>query len=564
MSHLIVSNIVEKDKFREVQKDTLEYLSNCLIKSFGPHGSNSTIGNNGFAVEYTKDGKSILDHIQFMGVIENCIRQDLSSITRQVVKQVGDGTTSAILLSNEIFKGLTELDNDKNISSAPPYTIISEFKSIVNDLIKIIESNRSEMTLEKVRDIAHVSTNGNDTLTEYIVAIYEKYGLDVFVDVGVSLNENTIIKHMDGMNLESGLLDSAFINTTKNTCEIMRPKIYAFKDPIDTAEMSSLFDEIISSNIASHIEDGNYIPTVILAPKISRDVSYYMNNILSSFNSLPIANRPPLLIIDGIFETDKFEDIIKMCGCKTFNKYIDPEQKKRDIELGLAPTRENLHEFAGECEMISSDASKTKFINPSKMKDDNGNYTIEYKSLLDFINKELNRSIEEGENANVIGTYRRRLQSLKGNLVDFLIGGISAADRDSDRDLVEDAILNIRSAVKYGYGRAANYEGFNAIMKYLEEDKNKDNPIANIIKNAYVNLIYKLYINSGIILEEPLKYYEKGVPFNIRTSDYDYNGQIISSIKTDIVILESISKIITLMFTSNQFICNDISMNIYR
>lgn len=560
MSHLLVSNVVNKEKLREVQKETLEYLSNCLIKSFGPYGSNSTIGNNGFAVEYTKDGKSILEHIQFMGVIENCIRQDLSSITRQVVKQVGDGTTSAILLSNEIFKGLLTIESEDNI---PPHEIITNFKNVVNGIIDIIDSNKKEMTLEKVHDIAYISTNGNDVLTDYIVKIYEKYGLDVFIDVGISLNENTVIKHMDGMNLETGISDSAFINTDKNTCEIKNPKIYAFKDPIDTLEMSSLFDHIISTNIGNHIEDGCYIPTVILAPKISRDVSYYMNNILATFNKIPFSTRPPLLIIDDIFETDKYDDIIKMCGCKTFNKYIDREQRENDKKLGLVPTPENVDEFAGSCELIVSDASKTKFINPSKMKNSEGEFTQEYKSLLDYITKELDKSIENGENANVIGTYRRRLQSLKGNLVDLLIGGISAADRDSDRDLIEDAVLNIRSAVKYGYGRAANYEGFHAAMTYVNSGENKDNKIANIILDAYVSLITKLYINSHIVLEEKDEYYKVGKPYDIRTEEYDYDDKLISSIKTDMVILESISKIVTLMYTSNQFICNDIALNIY-
>lgn len=550
---MIVSNIVPEQKLREVQKETLEILSSYLKKSFGPYGSNSTIGSNGFAVEYTKDGKTILEHIQFMGVIENCIRQDIWAITKQVVKEVGDGTTSAVVLSNEIFKGLLELKSDKQ-----PYELVREFKKVVNDICEIILKRKKEMTLEQVYDIAYLSTNGNDEIATNIKNIYEEYGMDVFIDVAISLNENTMIKVMDGMNLESGLSNSAYVNNDNNTCEIRDPNIYAFRDPIDTVEMIGFLDKIISDNIISPMKTGNYTPTVIIAPRISRDTSYYLNSIINQFSKLSPNQRPPLLVIDGLFEFDKFDDIIKMAGCKGICKYIDPEQQKKDIELGIAPTPESIHEFAGTCELIISDVNKTKFINPKLMRDENGEYTREYYSLLDFIQKELNKAVAEGENATTIGTYRRRLQSIKGNLVDYLVGGISAADRDSDRALIEDAILNIRSAVTNGYGRAANYEGFSAVKQYCRQNESE---MSDLILKAYETLLTDLYASAGIVFDSDM-YFDMGLPLNIRTGDFD--TKVVSSIKTDVVILTAISKIVTLMFTSNQFICNDIANNIYR
>lgn len=553
MSHTIVSNIVREKELRKIQKQTLDILADYLSKSFGPYGSNSTIGNDGYAVEYTKDGKTILEHIQFMGVIENCIRQDIWSITKQVVKEVGDGTTSAVMLSNEVFKGLVEMNSQKQ-----PYQLVREFKNVVNEITKSILENKKEMTLKQVYDIAHLSTNGNDEIATNIMNIYEEYGMDVFIDVSISLNENTMIKVMDGMNLESGLANSAYINTKDNTCEIRNPKIYAFRDPIDTPEMITFLDTIIADNIVSPMQTGEYIPTVIIATRISRDTTYYLNQILSQFTKLNPNQRPPLLVIDGLFEFDKFDDIIKMAGCKGICKYIDPKQQEKDIELGIAPTPQTIHEFAGSCELIVSDVNKTKFINPALMRDVNGEYTQEYHSLLDFVNKELNKAIAEGENASTIGTYRRRLQSLKGNLVDYLVGGISVADRDSDRALIEDAVLNIRSAVTNGYGRAANYEGFYAVKKYCMQN---ESDIAELILNAYERLLEYLYATAGIQFESG-QFFNVGLPLNIRTEEFD--DRVVSSIQTDVVILTAISKIVTLMFTSNQFICNNIAHNIYN
>ena len=125
VTYAIASNIVKEDNYHKVCVGTLDTLSNALIQSFGPTGSNTAIYKNGIA-KYTKDGRSILEDIRFNGVIEESVREDIKEITRNVDLKVGDGTTSAIILASILFKKLIEnKDKFKN-----PYEVIRRLNTI--------------------------------------------------------------------------------------------------------------------------------------------------------------------------------------------------------------------------------------------------------------------------------------------------------------------------------------------------------------------------------------------------------------------------------------------------
>ncbi len=561
---MIISNVVQKEQLREVQLETLKFLKETLKQSFGPVGSTTTIYKKNMLTKYTKDGYNILNDIQLRGVIEKSVKKDLVDITQHIVSTVGDGTTSAVILSALIFEELTKLETEMT-----PYEIIEEFKSSVRILKDEIEKNKRVTTTDDIYNITLIATNGNVDIANNMKRIYEEFGMGVFIDVGISNTSENILKSYDGMTLNSGYADTAYINNKNGNCEIRNPKIYAFQDPIDTPEMMTFLNAIILNNIykPASEEEKNlpFTPTVIMAPSISRDLVSYMDKLITylyEYDNRDIkTQKPPILIITNIYDSDSYYDITRMCGCKPIKKYIDPKMQELDIVKGIAPTPETIDDFAGTCDLISSDMVKSKFVNPKLMFDEEGKYSTSFNSLVEYLESELKVAYEENEDNNVTGNLKRRINSLKANMVEYLIGGISVSDRDSLRDLVEDAVKNCRSAAKDGFGYAANFEG-------LRESYNKSNEssIFHLIYNAYYELSELLY---GTSITDPKEckdlVYEslkKGSPYNIKTKEFD--GNVLSSIQTDITILDAISKIITLMYTSNQFLCEDYPDNTYH
>lgn len=558
----VISNVVNQKKLREIQLKTLEEVKNSLILSFGPMGSNTCIKLDKAANKYSKDGHTILSNIRYNGFIEQSVVEDLQDLTRHITVTVGDGTTSAVILSSLIFDELV-----KEADGKLPFQIIQDFKNAVSEIKEKILSHRRECTPDDIYNIALISTNNNEDIAKNLKSIYEEFGMEVFIDVNISNSEENLIKIYDGVTIAAGYADSCFVNnTTANTATVRNPRVYVFEDPIDTPEMISLFDSILEKNIIYGYNQQNIdlvVPTVILTPKISKDMSTYMDKLAEVMSKLDSGNRPPLLIVTNIYKQDEFIDLAKLCGATLIKKYLDPKIQEEDIKRGLAPTPDNVTEFYGTCDEVVSDSAKTKVINPAKMKNPDGSYSDLFNAMVKYYEAELAKAKAEGADANVTGNLKRRINTLKANMVEYLVGGVSMSDRDSLRDLVEDAVLNCRSAAYNGVGYGANYEGLVASMQ-LTDDTKTDNYIYKIIANAYKELMKTLY-NTCIPTSKVQEFIDttmvEKMPVNLRTLKFD--GKVLSSIESDIIILETISKIITLMFTCNQFLVPTSVHNIY-
>ena len=566
----IYSNIVPEEVVRKKQLDTLRIISNAIEKSFGPMGSHTAIAKplgNSIEVDYTKDGYTIVDHMVFKDTIEESVQKMITDLTHHIVKEVGDGTTSAVILAKNIFEQLY-YNESINLSTTSPSKIVNVFTDVVNIIKDMIMEESRECTIEDIYNIALISTNNNKDMAAIIKNIYDKFGMEVFIDVGTSITTENIVKEYDGMTLDTGLADMCFVNDHKNnSCSIRNPKIYVFKDPIDTPEMLGFLDAILAINILNPCRPNcmeEPIPTVILCKTLSPDTSSYFETVCKLLNS-PGGDNIPLLIVSDIHQEDLLEDIAHMCGAPLIKKYLNPDIQEEDINKGLAPTPETIKDFCGSADLIVSDLTKTKFINPAKMFNEDGSYSDEYKSILAFLENELKKAQDAGEGINKTGKLKRRINSFKGNMIDLLIGGVSNSDRNNLKASVEDAVLNCRSAAKYGVGYGANFMAFRAITELLNNNNYVGNEIARIIRNAYLNLCTTLYGSMVGDIEEGKAIAENTIkmncPLNIRTNRYDET--VLSSIRSDIVILDTVCKILTMMFTCNQYLVPTPAHNIY-
>ncbi len=645
MSNTCFSNRVVKNSTREAHRWTLLDLSNCVFPSAGPLGSTtqiirSKVLNSGaeFKMDaiYTKDGRTIADAVMYSGAIENSVQKEMVHACDAIDDEVGDGTTSIILLSAIVYDKLCELE--QNI---PPYMIIRYMKEIVEEAKALIEREGHELTLGDVFDIAMISTNSNVEMSNIITNIYKDFGKGAFIEVETSADSMHHIKDYRGLTLSSGYSDTCYVNEIKTTGKeipatdkngvanniedvqgmsiINNASIYAFIDPIDTPEMANYLNTIIEKNI---IEPYNGIqdtyqnpyeytdpeearkeyyaqmrPTVILAPKIGLDLENSFNKVATMLHPIPTNQRPPLLVVTNIddFEMDTYVDIFTLCGCKSIKKYIDPALQQADIKAGLACTPEDAAEFcAGHCEQVKADSSKTIFINPSEMfvKDEDGKFKTDekgefikgnqYKVLVNMVEGELKKAIAENSDYNTIGNLRKRLNALKGTLVQLFVGGVTTTDRDSVKDLVVDAVKNIRSASSKGVGYGANFQGLKALHQIdafnADEYEDAKREVFNVLYNAYIEAGIKLYgtmyipETKGMTEEKRNEYIknhfvltsvrEKNMPFNIATNEWD--GKVKCSIQQDIAIMDTIAKVISVMFTTNQALLSSWRENTYR
>ena len=589
-----VSNIVPKDVLREVQLETIERIANALANSYGPSGSTTLIRKGddvkGSGVTaYTKDGHSILGAIKFNKPIEMSILDDLKDITRNTVKTVGDGTTSAVILSYEIFRALNEIISDH--SNFTEKAVVAELQKVVKDITTIIENSKQKPTIDKIYQIALTSTDGNEEVANSIREIYEQFGLGVYIDVGISNTTNHMVKTYEGLTIDGGYFNPCFINRAKDAVsELQNPNIYIFEDPIDNNYTLNLCYKIVEQNLIAPltkyntlVQQGNQAEadavitnelkaTAIITPTFGRDIRSQMDSIIDMMSSSKIEQRAPLTIITGMTDVDRLADLAAMTGAKTIKKYVDPEVQKSDVEKGIAPTLDNVAtEFGGKAELLVADTKTTKVINPELMfdTDEEGKrvFSNDYNNLLASLEAQLAQLDTVKESATEVNVLRRRIQSLKCNMVDYLIGGVSYTDRDALKDAVEDAVLNCRSAAKEGIGYAANFEGLRAAHEVSMVTGNMSSireAVSDAVFKAYANTVARIYVDymavEGIEQDDLIKkLIENNKPIDVTGN----NREVLSSIKTDPTTLQAIVDIVGLMFKTNQFLCPIPDMNTY-
>lgn len=589
-----VSNIVPKNVLREVQLETIERIANALANSYGPSGSTTLIRKGddvkGSGVTaYTKDGHSILGSIKFNKPIEMSILDDLKDITRNTVKTVGDGTTSAVILSYEIFRALNEIISDH--ANFTEKAVVAELQKVVKDITTIIENSKQKPTIDKIYQIALTSTDGNEEVANSIREIYEQFGLGVYIDVGISNTTNHMVKTYEGLTIDGGYFNPCFINRAKDAVsELQNPNIYIFEDPIDNNYTLNLCYKIVEQNLIAPltkyntlVQQGNQAEadtvitnelkaTAIITPTFGRDIRSQMDSIIDMMSSSKIEQRAPLTIITGMTDVDRLADLAAMTGAKTIKKYVDPEVQKSDVEKGIAPTLDNVAtEFGGKAELLVADTKTTKVINPELMfvNDEEGKrvFSSEYNNLLASLEAQLAQLDTVKESATEVNVLRRRIQSLKCNMVDYLIGGVSYTDRDALKDAVEDAVLNCRSAAKEGIGYAANFEGLRAAHEVAEVTSNLSQireAVSNAVYKAYANTVARIYVDymavEDIEQDDLIKtLIERNKPIDVTGND----REVLSSIKTDPTTLQAIVDIVGLMFKTNQFLCPIPDMNTY-
>ena len=578
----IYSNIVEQKTLHDQTMAVLQIIADSLVTSFGPYGSATQIKKDDILPKFTKDGHTILKNIYFNGTLEMSIREVLEDLTSHVVKNVGDGTTSAILLSQLIYKRLASKcePNKDNAEIYNWHLPPAELERQLNELVKrasetIMSQTREIKTYEDIHKIALISTNNNEEMAELISGIYMENGTDVYIDVKRSMDSQDYIKIFDGMTLDAGYADKVFVtNEAESTAEINAPKIYFFEDPIDTPEMINFFSAIIYHNIMEPLKDRRELtPTVIMCPKVSSDIAAVMDPLVKTMMNAKANNfNIPFCLVSDIYKKEVLMDLANLCDARTIRKYISLEQQEKDQEKGDAPTVDTIVDWCGTADAVVAGYNKTKIINPKLMyKEGTTEFSDFYKSIINNLEMQLAQAKQDGKNLNDIGNLRRRIHSMKANMVDLYIGGSTPEERDNRFDAAEDAVLNCMSAAEYGYGWGANVQAFNVFNALY---KNPNSGIISVVYNSYLDLLAKLYGSS--LGEVPSSYseasdkvkdmikttIETGTPINLRTSKAD--GLVLSSIKSDITVLDIVANVVGMLVTTKQFLCQSPAHNIYK
>ena len=198
---------------REKVMNGVEILSKAVKATLGPRGRNVVLGKKWGSPTVTKDGVTVAKEIELEDPYENMGAQMVKEVASKTSDVAGDGTTTATVLAEAIFK-----EGLRNVTAgANPMDIK---RGIDHGLQAVIAELRSQSQAVKGRkdisQVATVSANNDPGIGEIIADAMEKVGKDGTITVEEAKSIETTLDVVEGMQFDRGYLSPYFVTDSDN------------------------------------------------------------------------------------------------------------------------------------------------------------------------------------------------------------------------------------------------------------------------------------------------------------------------------------------------------------
>lgn len=556
------SNALDNDLSKLIIEGTLNDIAEKLSRTLGPYGSNTILEDRLYNHVVTKDGFTVLNKLKYDNDISNTILELIKSVSRSLVREVGDGSTSSIIISNAL---LHEINSRDVLKSIPPKEILDYLKEIELILEEEIKSRTIKIdkyNFSKISNIAAIANNNDDKAGDLIYEIYNKIGAEGFINLESSptFEDSYIVDN--GIELNRGYIHNIFVNQPNKTeCILEKPFIFMCNDVLDEDDL-----EVLMELVGFTLKFSK--PLLLIAKGYDTEVANFLKiNKNQNKQKLQISATDFAFVNNNHYKS--FEDLSVYLGCEIYDKLNGEEIDTEQFQTLL-----------GTCDRVIMDEISTKIIGGF-----GDSEVIEQRIL--SIDKEI-VELEKQRSKRDIDLDLFELQKRKAKLscktATLFVGGNSDLEKETRKYLMEDAIYACKSAIQHGYVTGGNM----IIPKILSE---KSTMIAsevftkNINKSLNeeesLNLIYELLdaistafrksfftvLRNKFIKENDSEINEiidncisANSFFNLKSMSYedDTLTNIINSSMTDIQIMKSSFSIVGLISTSNQFITTSI------
>jgi chaperonin GroEL len=235
-------------KFREDARSAMltgvNTLANAVRVTLGPKGRNVVIGKKYGSPVITKDGVTVAKEIELQDKYENMGAQMLREVAVKTNDTAGDGTTTATVLAQAIFR-----QGVKNVTAGANPMSLQRGIQIATDAVvaELERTSRKVKSKEDLMNVASVSANNDREIGQLISEAMEQVGKDGVVTVEEAKGLQTELEIVEGMQFDRGYLSPYFVtNTDRMQCALDEPlillhekKIAAMRDLLPVLEQSA-------------------------------------------------------------------------------------------------------------------------------------------------------------------------------------------------------------------------------------------------------------------------------------------------------------------------------------
>jgi chaperonin GroEL len=399
---------------RDGLKRGVDALANAVKVTLGPKGRNVIISKSFGAPTVTKDGVSVAKEVELKDPLENMGAQMVKEVASKTNDLAGDGTTTATVLAQAIVKeglknvaaGANPMDLKRGIDKA--------VEAIVTDLGK--QAKEVGSSSEKIKQVASISANNDDTIGELIAQAFDKVGKEGVITVEEAKGTDTYVDVVEGMQFDRGYLSPYFVtNTEKMEVELERPYILLYDKKVSSLkELLPILEPVAQSTkpllIIAEDVDGEALSTLVV-------------------NKLRGALKIAAVKAPGFGDRRKamLEDIAILTGGIVISE-----------ESGYTLENATL-DMLGTSEKVTIDKDNTTIVNGAGEAELIKNRVNQIKAQMESTTSDYDRE-----------KLQERLAKLAGGVAVLYVGAASEVEMKEKKDRVDDALHATRAAVEEG------------------------------------------------------------------------------------------------------------------
>jgi chaperonin GroEL len=503
----------------------VDVLANAVKVTLGPKGRNVVIEKSWGAPVVTKDGVTVAKEIELDDKFTNMGAQMVKEVASKTSDIAGDGTTTATLLAQSIFRTGLKLVTAGHNPMELKRGIDAAVRSIVTELHA---QSKPIADSTEIAQVGTVSANGDAEIGNMIAEAMDKVGKEGVITVEENKALETELKTVDGMQFDRGYLSPYFV-TDPERMEVVLEEPYILiheKKLSNMRDLMKLLEKVHTTRkpvliVAEDIE-GEALATLVVnklrgtlqaaavkAPGFGDRRKQMLGDIAALTGGTLIAEELGLKL--DTIETDKLGQARKVVITKDSTTIVDGEGESDAIQGRISQIRNQI-------ENTTSDYDREKL--------------------------------------------QERLAKLSGGVALIKVGAATEVEMKEKKARVEDALHATRAAVEEGVLPGGGVALIRAAKALDSLDVSPDQQFGiNIVKRAVEEPLRQIVNNAGgepsIILEK-VRDGEGGFGYNARTDTFEdlYAAGVIDPTKVTRSALQNAASVAGLLLTTEALVAD--------
>ncbi len=229
----MAKQIIYSDQSRQAILRGVNQLADAVKVTLGPKGRNVVLEKKFGGPTITKDGVTVAKEIELKDPLENMGAQMVREVASKTSDVAGDGTTTATILAQAIFR-----EGVKAVTAgANPMAIKRGIDKAVEVAVEEIKKLSKPVSGDMIAQVGSISANSDSTIGDVIAEAMKKVGKDGVITVEESKTMTTELETVDGMQFDRGYLSPYFVSDPERMeCVLEDPYILIHEKKISQHE----------------------------------------------------------------------------------------------------------------------------------------------------------------------------------------------------------------------------------------------------------------------------------------------------------------------------------------